>query len=213
VIPLPRYRADGYDRQNSAKPLSRPVRRNCPNRCKLWVANRTRASAEQPAADRTVRELVKASPRRSLRRQAPEAVRWPRCRLCRQRLERTRRGGTHCSPQAERRSLFEHRPFEGRRTVGGAVDRIPVRNNLLRGPAQGRDAGGMLRPGSSGTPRSCRRHVTSRENSAKSLPNRHLEIAEIRGNFFALQDRPSEENCPCGKHPPLSSVAAWLRCR
>jgi hypothetical protein len=55
-------------------------------------------------------------------------------------------------------------------------------------------------------------HVTNRENSAKPLPNRHLEIAEMLDKF-SLQNQPSEENCPCGEHLPLSCAAAWLRCR
>jgi hypothetical protein len=41
----------------------------------------------------------------------------------------------------------------------------------------------------------------------QTLPNRHLEIAEMRDKSCLFQSRPSEEHCPCGKHPPLCSVA------
>ena len=62
---------------------------------------------------------------------------------------RTRRRRTRRSPQAERRrSLFEHRPLEGRRIIRGAEDPRLVRSHLFRRPAQGRDAGGMTVTGS-----------------------------------------------------------------
>ena len=42
-----------------------------------------------------------------------------------------------------RRSLFEHRPVEVRRIFRRADRPCPIRNHLFRGPAQGRNAGGV----------------------------------------------------------------------
>ena len=70
----------------------------------------------------------------------------PSFRLCPQRPDRTRRCRAGRSPEAEwRQPFFEPCSLDGRPIFRGTEGPCPIRDHLSRWPAQGRDAGGLIR--------------------------------------------------------------------